>query len=396
MIPKADRLQQVQEYYFSRKLREVRQLAAEGHSVINMGIGSPDLAPSAQVLQTLKEAVEDAGAHQYQSYQGLPELRRTIADFYDQKFEVALDPESEVLPLMGSKEGIMHISMAFLNPGDRALIPNPGYPTYESVTRLVGAEPLTYNLTEEQGWFPDLEALEAQGLDGVKLMWVSYPHMPTGAKADASQFKELIAFARRNNILVVNDNPYSFVLTHRPLSILATPEARGHVLELNSLSKTFNMAGWRVGMLLGEAQLLKAVLQVKSNMDSGMFYGIQKGAVAALKSGQSWFEHLDATYRRRRAGVFQIADRLGCSYDHKAVGMFIWARLPEGSPDSETYIDQLLHEKHLFVAPGTVFGSQGAGYIRFSLCVKDGDIKEALKRLEPVRRPAALIKNSEG
>jgi LL-diaminopimelate aminotransferase len=395
MIPKADRLQHVKEYYFSHKLREVRQLAAAGHPVINMGIGSPDLAPSAEVLQTLKESVEDAGAHQYQSYQGLPELRRTIADFYDQKFGVSLDADSEILPLMGSKEGIMHISMAFLNPGDRVLIPDPGYPTYASVTRLVGAEPVTYKLTEEQGWFPDLEALEAQGLEGVKLMWVSYPHMPTGATADQSQFKALIAFARRNGLLVVNDNPYSFVLSNRPLSILATPDARGHVLELNSLSKTFNMAGWRVGMLLGDAGLLKAVLQVKSNMDSGMFYGIQKGAIAALKSGPGWFDHLDATYRRRRAGVFQIADRLGCKYDHKAVGMFVWARLPEGSPDSEAYIDRLLYEKHLFVAPGTVFGSQGEGFIRFSLCVPEMEIKEALKRLEPVRQGVDYIKNTE-
>jgi aspartate/methionine/tyrosine aminotransferase len=396
MIPQADRLKQVQEYYFSRKLREVRQLKAEGHPIINMGIGSPDLAPSSQVLQTLKEAVEEAGAHQYQSYQGLPELRQTIADFYRQKFGVSLDPGSEVLPLMGSKEGIMHISMAFLNPGDKVLIPDPGYPTYSSVTRLVGAQPVPYQLSREQGWFPDLKALEEQGLEGVKLMWVSYPHMPTGATADEAQFEELIDFARRNNILLVNDNPYSFVLSHRPLSILATPNARGYVLELNSLSKTFNMAGWRVGMLLGAAPLLQAVLKVKSNMDSGMFYGIQKGAVAALKSGQGWFDSLDATYRRRRAGVFQIADRLGCTYDHKAVGMFVWARLPEGSPDSETFIDELLYEKHLFVAPGTVFGPAGEGYIRFSLCVPEAAIKEAMKRLEPARLGRETIKASEG
>lgn len=396
MIPQANRLQHVQEYYFSRKLKEVRQLAAEGHPVINMGIGSPDLSPSPEVLQTLKEAVEEMGAHQYQSYQGLPELRQTIASFYDRKFGVTLDPASEVLPLMGSKEGIMHISMAFLNPGDRVLIPDPGYPTYGSVTRLVGAEPVTYTLSESQGWFPDLNALEADGLEGVRLMWVSYPHMPTGATADKDQFRELVDFARRNNLLLVNDNPYSFVLSNRPLSILATPGAEGHVLELNSLSKTFNMAGWRVGMLLGAAPLLEAVLKVKSNMDSGMFYGIQKGAIAALRSGPGWFDHLDATYRRRRAGVFQVADRLGCTYDHRAVGMFVWARLPEGSPDSETFIDQLLHEKHLFVAPGTVFGPAGEGYIRFSLCVPEDKIREALKRLEPIRMEPKTLKNTEG
>ncbi|MEJ2585651.1 MAG: aminotransferase class I/II-fold pyridoxal phosphate-dependent enzyme [Robiginitalea sp.] len=393
MIPEAHRLQQVQEYYFSRKLREVRQLAAEGHPVINMGIGSPDLSPSPEVLQTLKDAVEEMGAHQYQSYQGLPELRETIAAFYSRKFGVTLNPDSEVLPLMGSKEGIMHISMAFLNPGDRVLIPDPGYPTYGSVTRLVGAQPMSYPLSESQGWFPDLSALEAQGLEGVRLMWVSYPHMPTGATADQDQFRELVDFARRNDILLVNDNPYSFVLSNRPLSILATPGADGHVLELNSLSKTFNMAGWRVGMLLGAAPLLEAVLKVKSNMDSGMFYGIQKGAIAALKSGPGWFDHLDATYRRRRAGVFQIADRLGCTYDRSAVGMFVWARLPEGSPGSEAFIDQLLHEKHLFVAPGTVFGEQGEGYIRFSLCVPEDRIREALNRLEPVTQEPKTLKN---
>ncbi|MCO5724732.1 pyridoxal phosphate-dependent aminotransferase [Robiginitalea marina] len=395
MIPEAQRLQQVSEYYFSRKLREVRQMAAEGKPIINMGIGSPDLAPSAEVLQTLISAVEDAGAHQYQSYQGLPELRETIAGFYQQKFGVSLDAATEVLPLMGSKEGIMHISMAFLNPGDKALIPDPGYPTYASVTRLVGGEPVTYPLTEGQGWFPDLDALRARGLEGVRLMWVSYPHMPTGATASEDQFRALVDFAREHNILLVNDNPYSFVLSHRPLSILATPGAHGHVLELNSLSKTFNMAGWRVGMLLGAGPLLQAVLKVKSNMDSGMFYGIQKGAIAALKSGPSWFDHLDATYRRRRAGVFQLADRLGCTYDPRAVGMFVWARLPEGSPDSESFVDWLLGEKFLFVAPGTIFGSKGEGYIRFSLCVPEHKIKEAISRLEPVREGRDTLKHPQ-
>lgn len=395
MIRTADRLQEVQEYYFSRKLREVRGLREAGHPMINMGIGSPDLPPSGEVLQTLKESLEDPGAHQYQSYQGLPELRQTISDFYQQKFGVGLDAQSEVLPLMGSKEGIMHISMAFLNPGDRVLIPDPGYPTYGSVTRLVGAEAIPYALTEANNWFPDLPALEAGGLDGVRLMWVSYPHMPTGATATREQLFELVHFARRNNILLVNDNPYSFVLSRRPLSILEIPEGQGYVLELNSLSKTFNLAGWRVGMLLGDADLLQAVLKVKSNMDSGMFYGIQKGAIAALKSGTEWFDSLDETYRIRRAGVFQIADRLGCTYDPGAVGMFVWARLPAGSPDSETYVDQLLHGKHLFVAPGTVFGAQGEGYIRFSLCVPREQIREALKRLEPAHAPGNLTKETE-
>lgn len=384
MIQEANRLQQVQEYYFSRKLKEVRALLSQGRPVINMGIGSPDLAPSEDVLQTLVNAVTDSGAHQYQSYQGLPELREAIAEFYNQKFEVVLDPDSEILPLMGSKEGIMHISMAFLNLGDEVLIPDPGYPTYGSVTNLVGAEPVYYPLKEELGWFPDLEVLEMQGLNNVKLMWVSYPHMPTGAQATDQQLQKLVDFARKHQILLVNDNPYSFVLGNHPQSILAVKGASGHVLELNSLSKTFNMAGWRVGMVLGSASLISAVLKVKSNMDSGMFYGIQKGAIAALKSGPEWFESLDRIYRARRKAVFELADFLGCTYDSNAVGMFVWARLPEGSEDAETFIDRLLYEKDLFVTPGTIFGKQGEGYIRFSLCVPEQRIREAIGRFVPV------------
>lgn len=377
----ANRLEHVREYYFSRKLKEVRARIAAGRPVINMGIGSPDLAPAPEVLRTLSEAVTDPGAHQYQSYQGLPELRLAIAGFYEEKFGVSPDPETEVLPLMGSKEGIMHISLAFLNPGDQALIPDPGYPTYTSVTRLAGGEPLTYELSEENGWFPDLEALSRRDLSRVKLMWLSYPHMPTGARASEDQFRSLLAFARQHELLLVNDNPYSFVLSRGPLSLLKLAGAEDRVLELNSLSKTFNMAGWRVGMLLGAAPLIQSVLKVKSNMDSGMFYGIQKGAIAALKSGPEWFEQLDAVYDRRRRAVFELADLLGCTYDPEAVGMFVWARLPEGSPDSETYIDGLLEDYDLFVAPGTIFGGQGQGYIRFSLCVPEERIREALGRL---------------
>ena len=390
----ANRLDHVREYYFSRKLKEVRARIAAGRPVINMGIGSPDLAPAPEVLQTLTEAMADPGAHQYQSYQGLPELRQAISAFYSEKFGVAPDPETEVLPLMGSKEGIMHISLAFLNPGDQALIPDPGYPTYTSVTRLAGAEPLTYELSEENGWFPDLEALSKRDLSRVKLMWLSYPHMPTGARASEAQFRHLLDFSRRHEILLINDNPYSFVLSREPISILKSAVAGDRVLELNSLSKTFNMAGWRVGMLLGAAPLIQSVLKVKSNMDSGMFYGIQKGAIAALKSGPDWFEQLDAVYDRRRRAVFELADQLGCSYDPEAVGMFVWARLPEGSPDSETYIDRLLEEHDLFVAPGTIFGERGQGYIRFSLCVPEERIREALGRLSP--RDAAVNQEKKG
>lgn len=376
----ADRLHSVQEYYFSKKLREVRGLMEQGRPIINMGIGSPDLAPSPKVLETLRSCITDNGAHQYQSYQGLPELRKAIADFYDHKFGVQVDPNKEILPLMGSKEGIMHISMAFLNQGDEVLLPNPGYPTYASVTNLVGGVPVTYDLNAENGWFPDLEALEQQDLSKVKLMWVSYPHMPTGATASMEQLEALVAFARKNDILLVNDNPYSFVLANNPTSILSIEGAKDCTLELNSLSKTFNMAGWRVGMVLGSAEHIEAVLKVKSNMDSGMFYGIQKGAVAALQSGQEWFEHLDTVYTQRRTLMFELVDKLGCTYDPNAVGMFVWSKLPNGSVPSEQFIDEVLYEKDIFIAPGTIFGSNGEGYIRFSLCVKEEKIKEAIDR----------------
>ncbi|MBD1261881.1 aminotransferase class I/II-fold pyridoxal phosphate-dependent enzyme [Maribacter polysiphoniae] len=380
MIRTADRLQTVEEYYFSKKLREVRGLIAEGKPIINMGIGSPDLAPSEDVLTAIKDSVTEAGAHQYQSYQGLPALRQAIADFYASKFKVIADPNTEILPLMGSKEGIMHISMAFLNAGDEVLIPNPGYPTYTSVTKLVGGVPKQYDLNAENGWFPDLETLQQQDLSKVKLMWVSYPHMPTGASGNQDQLKRLIKFAKDNGILLVNDNPYSFVLNEEPSSILAIDGAKEVALELNSLSKTFNMAGWRVGMVLGNAEHINAILKVKSNMDSGMFYGIQKGAIAALKSSEDWYRALDKVYQKRKALMLQLADKLNCTYDKNAVGMFIWAKLPHGASDSEDFIDNVLYEKNIFIAPGTIFGSNGEGYIRFSLCVKEEKIKEALER----------------
>ena len=376
----ADRLNSVQEYYFSKKLREVRGLIAQGKPIINMGIGSPDLAPSPLVLETLRDSVTEAGAHQYQSYQGLPQLREAIADFYGQKFNVSVSPASEVLPLMGSKEGIMHISMAFLNEGDEVLLPNPGYPTYASVTNLVGGKIVNYDLKAENGWFPDLKELSQKDLSKVKLMWVSYPHMPTGATATEEQLTSLVEFAKENNILLVNDNPYSFVLSSNPTSILSIEGAKDCTLELNSLSKTFNMAGWRVGMVLGNTEHINAVLKVKSNMDSGMFYGIQKGAIAALNSGPDWFEALDKVYTQRRALMFQLVEKLGCTYDKNAVGMFVWSKLPKGAAPSEQFIDDVLYDKDIFIAPGTIFGSNGEGYIRFSLCVKEEKIKEAIER----------------
>ncbi len=376
----ADRLESVQEYYFSKKLREVRGLIQQGRPIINMGIGSPDLAPSPNVLKTLATAIADTGAHQYQSYQGLPELRNAIADFYQRKFGVSVDAVNEILPLMGSKEGIMHISMAFLNEGDQVLLPNPGYPTYGSVTKLVGGEPIYYDLNGENGWFPDLEKLAQMDLSKVKLMWASYPHMPTGATASKSQLRALVDFVKEHNILLVNDNPYSFVLSKNPTSILSIEGAKECTLELNSLSKTFNMAGWRVGMVLGSEEHITAILKVKSNMDSGMFYGIQKGAVVALQSGTEWFNALDEVYNRRRELMFHLVEKLNCEYDKNAVGMFVWSKLPKGAAPSEEFIDQVLYEKDVFIAPGTIFGSNGEGYIRFSLCVKEDKIKEAIER----------------
>ena len=382
MIKQSDRLNSVEEYYFSKKLREVSNMIQSGDSVINMAIGSPDLFPSIKVVDEIKNSLSDSFAHKYQSYQGLPELRDAIAKFYNKFFGVELNPSNEVLPLMGSKEGIMHISLAFLNPGDEVLIPNPGYPTYLSVTKLVQANPIFYNLSEENGWFPNLSELENKDLSKVKLMWINYPHMPTGASANFDQFEKLLEFAKTNNILLINDNPYSFILNDEYLSLLKVKGYKDFVLELNSLSKSFNMSGWRVGMLVGSSDNITKVLKVKSNMDSGMFYGIQKGAIAALNLDKSWFEDLNKVYLKRRKLIWNIADKLNCSYDKNSKGLFVWAKLPNHIKSSEQYIDTLLKEKKIFIAPGTIFGSNGEGYIRFSLCIDEVKIDEALKRIE--------------
>ncbi|WP_296634278.1 aminotransferase class I/II-fold pyridoxal phosphate-dependent enzyme [Polaribacter sp.] len=379
MIQPAKRLDTVQEYYFSKKLREVRDLAASGKPIINMGIGSPDLQPPENVLVAISESLSDANAHKYQSYQGLPELRTAISEFYNSKFAVNTNPENEVLPLMGSKEGIMHISMAFLNEGDKVLIPNPGYPTYTSVTKLVGAEPLFYKLGEEQNWQPDFNALENEDLSDVKLMWVNYPHMPTGTNATLETFKKLVAFGKKHNILIINDNPYSFILNDNPISILQVAGAKDIALELNSLSKTFNMAGWRVGMLLGNSTYINEVLKVKSNMDSGMFYGIQKGAIKALQLSDKWFQAQNKIYEERRKLVWQLADKLNAKYDKNATGLFVWAKIPEGKK-AEEITDAVLYDKDIFITPGSIFGSQGEDYIRFSLCVSEVVITEAISR----------------
>ncbi|WP_298366236.1 aminotransferase class I/II-fold pyridoxal phosphate-dependent enzyme [uncultured Lutibacter sp.] len=380
MIQKADRLSDVKEYYFSKKLREVAALRNEGKPIINIAIGSPDLQPPASVIQALQNAVELPNAHQYQSYQGIPELREGICNFYKEKYNVSLNMNTEVLPLMGSKEGIMHISMAFLNKGDKVLIPNPGYPTYASVTNLVQAEAINYDLNEASNWLPNFEELEKEDLTNVKIMWVNYPHMPTGAVASKENFKQLIAFAKKHDILIVNDNPYSFILHKNPISILEVEGGKEVAIELNSLSKTFNMAGWRVGMVVGDASIIKTILQVKSNMDSGMFLGIQKGAVEAFKLNNDWFESQNEIYRNRRAIVWKIFDALNCTYDKTIGGLFVWAKLPEGIT-SEEITDELLYTKNVFITPGTIFGSNGAGYIRASLCVEETVLNEVLDRL---------------
>jgi aspartate/methionine/tyrosine aminotransferase len=380
MITTAKRLDTVEEYYFSSKLREVRQLQSEGKSIINMGIGSPDLSPSKAVIEAVAAAIQDENGHGYQSYQGLPELRKGMADFYQNQFGVELNPNNEILPLMGSKEGIMHISLAFLNEGDHVLIPNPGYPTYTSVTNLVGAVPVYYDLKEANAWEPDFDALEKLDLSKVKIMWLGYPHMPTGARGSLALFEKLVAFAKKHNILLVNDNPYSFVLNDNPMSLLQIKGAKDVALELNSLSKTFNMAGWRVGMVLGNPEIIDAVLKVKSNMDSGMYYGIQKGAIAALNCDKSWFEDQNKIYRRRRELTEKLAEKLGCEVYKEGVGLFVWAKLPEGIESAEKFIDEILYEKHIFITPGTIFGSNGEGYIRFSLCVKEEKVQEAIDR----------------
>ena len=380
MMKVANRLNTVQEYYFSKKLREVRALASGGKPIINMGIGSPDLQPPNEVIEAIKKAVDIEGAHKYQSYQGLPEFREAVADFYKANYEVEVSPNDEILPLMGSKEGILHISMAFLNKGDQVLIPNPGYPTYTSVTNLVEATPVFYELTSENNWEPDFEQLEKEDVSNIKMMWVNYPHMPTGAKATEALFEKLIAFGKKHQILIINDNPYSFVLNNNPQSILKLRGAKETALELNSLSKSFNMAGWRVGMLLGASSFLKEVLKVKTQMDSGMFYGIQQGAIAALNVSSTWFTAMNTVYEKRRKLVWKIADTLGCSYSKDTTGMFVWAKTPKGV-EAESMVDDLLYNKSIFIAPGSIFGSNGEGYIRFSLCVPEDKIKEALERL---------------
>jgi len=380
MISFAKRIQNVEEYYFAKKLREVRELQSEGKPVINMGIGSPDLAPPQEVVVALQESLSNPLAHKYQPYIGLPEFREAVSHFYQKHFSTEVDATSEIIPLMGSKEGIMHISMAFLNEGDEVLIPNPGYPTYTSVTNLVRAKAIYYDLDSNTNWQPNFEELEKLDLSKVKIMWLNYPHMPTGAKAQITTFKKAIAFGKKHNIVIVNDNPYSFILNENPQSILQIEGAKEITIELNSLSKSFNMAGWRVGMLLTNATFIKEILKVKTQMDSGMFYGIQKGAIAALNLSDDWFKTINKVYEKRRKIVWQLAEKLNCTFDKNTAGMFVWAKLPKGKT-TDKVVDELLYKKDIFITPGHIFGSNGEGYIRFSLCVDKKLITEAVQRI---------------
>ena len=381
-ISTASRLNSVEEYYFSTKLKQIAQFKAEGIPVINIGIGSPDLAPSKKTIDALTAAAANPNNHAYQGYQGIPALRKAFADFYATHYQVALNPDSEVLPLIGSKEGIMHIAMAYLEPGDETIIPNPGYPTYQAACALAGAKVLTYELSEKTGWLPDLKALELRDLSKVKIMWVNYPHMPTGAKADHSFFKELRKFALKHSILVVNDNPYSFILNDKPISMLSIPGMMEVGIELNSLSKSHNMAGWRIGALLGKSEFLNPVLKFKSNMDSGMFLPLQLAAVEALSADIKWFEKQNEIYQLRQKRVFELLDLLGCTYDPAQSGMFVWAKTPNNFNSGYELSDQILIENAVFITPGGIFGSQGNEYIRISLCAKEEIFKEVIQRIK--------------
>ena len=381
MIDRASRIKYIEEYYFSKKLKEVFSLEKQGKPIINMGIGSPDIPPDRQVINALKKSLSHPKASMYQSYQGLPELRKAISYFYKNNYNVTVDYSSEVLPLMGSKEGIMHISMAFLNKGDQVLIPNPGYPTYSSVTKILEAEPVFYDLVEENNWQPDWKYLESIDSNKIKLMWINYPNMPTGAKTDLNTLDRLIDWAISRKIILVNDNPYSFILNDNPISILSRKGAFEVCLELNSLSKTFNMAGWRVGMLLGNKDYIKDVVKIKSNMDSGMFYGIQIGAIASLNLKKDWFKSLNEIYFKRREKVFELAKKLNTSFDKNISGLFVWAKLNEDVKSTEKFIDKILYKHNIFITPGSIFGSNGERFIRLSLCVEEKIIEEAINRL---------------
>ena len=382
-IKPADRISNVSEYYFSKKLKEIAQLNAEGKDIISLGIGSPDMPPSEQTIEALCDDARKADAHGYQSYIGIPELRQAFATFYKKNFGVELNPANEIQPLMGSKEGVMHISLAFLNKGDEVLVPNPGYPTYSSVSNIVEAKIINYDLDENNGWQPDFEKLESMDLSRVKLMWVNYPNMPTGAKATKELFEKLVDFGRRHNIIIVNDNPYSFILNKEKLSILSIPGAKDICIELNSLSKSHNMPGWRMAMVASNPQFIEWILRIKSNMDSGMFRPMQKAAVAAMSNDDEWHEkHNIELYAKRRALAEEIMTTLGCSFDKDQVGMFLWGKTPSKYESSAELADRVLYDARVFITPGFIFGSNGEKYVRISLCSKEDKLQNALDRIK--------------
>ena len=384
-ITPANRVGSVQEYYFSKKLKEVAEMNAAGKNVINLGVGSPDLPPSEQTIETLCEHARKANEHGYQPYVGIPELRKGFADWYKTWYDVDLDPKTEIQPLIGSKEGILHISLAFLNPGDGVLVPNPGYPTYSSVSKLVEARLIPYELKEELGWQPDFEELEKMDLSNVKLMWTNYPNMPTGANATPELYERLVDFARRKNLVIVNDNPYSFILNEKPISILSVPGAKECCIEFNSMSKSHNMPGWRIGMLASNPEFVQWILKVKSNIDSGMFRAMQLAAATALEAEADWYDGNNRNYRNRRHLAGEIMKALGCTYDEKQVGMFLWGKIPDSCKDVEELTEKVLHEARVFITPGFIFGSNGARYIRISLCCKDNKLAEALERIKRIK-----------
>ena len=391
-IQPADRLGSVSEYYFSRKLKEVAAMNAAGKGVISLGIGSPDMPPSEETVETLCAEAHNPNGHGYQPYVGIPELREAFARFYKRWYGVELDAKSEIQPLIGSKEGILHVTLAFVNPGEQVLVPNPGYPTYTSLSRLLGAEVVNYDLTEENGWMPDFDELERMDLSRVKLMWTNYPNMPTGANATPELYERLVDFARRKGIVIVNDNPYSFILNDNPLSILSVEGAKECCIEFNSMSKSHNMPGWRIGMIAANPTFISWILKVKSNIDSGMYRAIQLAAVKALDAEADWYEGNNANYASRRKTAGEIMEALGCSYDKSQVGMFLWGRIPEHYADVEELTERVLHEARVFIVPGFIFGSNGSRYIRISLCAKNEQLEEALKRIKEIDNNKGQVK----
>ena len=386
-IKPADRLSAVSEYYFSRKLKEVARLNAEGKDIISLAIGSPDMPPSKATIDKLCEVARQDDAHGYQPTMGTPELRHAMADFYKRWYGVELDPLTEIQPLIGSKEGILHVTLAFVNPGEKVLVPNPGYPTYTSLSKILGAEVVNYNLREDDGWQPDFDELECMDLSNVRLMWTNYPNMPTGAPARMATYERLVDFARRHSIVIVNDNPYSFILNEKPISLLQVPGAKDCCIEFNSMSKSHNMPGWRVGMCASNQTFISWILKIKSNIDSGTFRGIQLAAAEAYNNSAEWHRQANiTTYRNRRDTAERIMDVLGCTYDKSQVGMFLWGKIPDKYANAEELTERVLHEARVFITPGFIFGSNGERYIRISLCAKDEKIKEALKRISNIMK----------